>query len=218
MLLTVLLPLLMAYNLIGEAAHEWLGLGMFLLLGLHHILNVRWSGVILRGRYGPYRILQTAAVLLLFLSMLGSMMSGIVQSKHIFTMVLTGRAISAMRTTHMLCAYWGFLLMGFHLGLHWPVIFNRWRGAAAKPLPPACRAAVWLMSAYGVYAFARRDLTEYLFLKTQYVFFDFSEPLPWFLLDYAAILALLTVIGHIAAKTAIRLSVRTQSQERKALA
>ena len=29
--MTLLLPLLMAYSLVGEAAHEYLGIGMFLL-------------------------------------------------------------------------------------------------------------------------------------------------------------------------------------------
>ena len=35
--MTVLLLLLMAYSLIGEEAHEWLGAAMLLLFVLHHI-------------------------------------------------------------------------------------------------------------------------------------------------------------------------------------
>ena len=37
--MTGLLPLLMAYSLIGEAVHEWMGIFMFLLFILHHVLN-----------------------------------------------------------------------------------------------------------------------------------------------------------------------------------
>ena len=37
--LTVALPLLMAYGLIGEAAHEWIGMGMFVLFLLHLVWN-----------------------------------------------------------------------------------------------------------------------------------------------------------------------------------
>lgn len=33
------MPILMAYMLVGEAAHEWIGMGMFLLFLLHHLLN-----------------------------------------------------------------------------------------------------------------------------------------------------------------------------------
>ena len=40
--MVLLLPLLMAYSLVGEAAHEYLGIGMFLLFIAHHILNIAW--------------------------------------------------------------------------------------------------------------------------------------------------------------------------------
>ena len=41
--MTVLLMLLMAFELIGRAAHEWIGIGLFALFILHHILNRNWS-------------------------------------------------------------------------------------------------------------------------------------------------------------------------------
>lgn len=37
--MTILLMLLMAFELIGRTAHEWIGAGMFVLFILHHILN-----------------------------------------------------------------------------------------------------------------------------------------------------------------------------------
>ena len=39
--MTLALLLLMAYGLVGEAAHEWLGMEMFALFLLHHLLNRR---------------------------------------------------------------------------------------------------------------------------------------------------------------------------------
>ncbi len=53
------LLLLMAYGLVGEAAHEWLGMGMFALFLLHHLLNRRWIRAVPQGRYTPPRIVQT---------------------------------------------------------------------------------------------------------------------------------------------------------------
>ena len=41
--MTVMLLLLMAYELIGREAHEWLGIGMFVLFIIHHVLNYKWS-------------------------------------------------------------------------------------------------------------------------------------------------------------------------------
>lgn len=82
-LMTVALLLLMPYGLVGEAAHEWIGAGMFLLFILHHILNRKWTGNIGKGKYTPYRILQTVLVVLVLICMLGSMISGIIHSEGI---------------------------------------------------------------------------------------------------------------------------------------
>ncbi len=42
--MAVLLPLLMAYSLIGEAFHEVVGTAIFVLFIVHHILNRKWYG------------------------------------------------------------------------------------------------------------------------------------------------------------------------------
>ena len=41
--MTAVLLCLMAYSLIGELTHEILGVAMFVLFTVHHILNRRWS-------------------------------------------------------------------------------------------------------------------------------------------------------------------------------
>ena len=41
--MTVLLFVLMAYQLTGDFAHEWAGAAMFILFIAHHILNRRWA-------------------------------------------------------------------------------------------------------------------------------------------------------------------------------
>lgn len=42
MFMISLLPLLLAYTLVGEAAHEWIGLTMMVLFLTHNRLNARW--------------------------------------------------------------------------------------------------------------------------------------------------------------------------------
>ena len=73
--MTIALILLMAYQLIGEEAHEWIGIIMFLLFVLHHILNIAWSRNIFKGKYNIRRIVQTLLVVLILLCMFGSMIS-----------------------------------------------------------------------------------------------------------------------------------------------
>lgn len=60
-LMTVLLLFLMTYEHIEQGFHEWIGCGMFLMFILHHLLNGRWLMAVCKGRYTPYRIVQTHA-------------------------------------------------------------------------------------------------------------------------------------------------------------
>ena len=113
----ILLPLLMAYSLIGETAHEWLGLLMFLLFILHHSMNSAWLRMLFKGRYTPLRIYITGINFLLLIVMFLQPISGFLLSKHIFHFSGFG-GISFARTVHLLLAYWGFILMSIHVGNH----------------------------------------------------------------------------------------------------
>ena len=42
----VLLLFLMAYQVTGETAHEWIGIGMTVLVIVHQILNRKWYGAL----------------------------------------------------------------------------------------------------------------------------------------------------------------------------
>lgn len=198
-LMTVILLLLMAYNLVGEAIHEWLGIGMFVLFILHHILNSRWSRNLSKGKYTPFRILQVLFVVLALTSMLGSMISGIILSRHALTFLpITGGQAWA-RTLHMISAYWGFAFLSLHLGLHWNTMMGMAKRMWKKPSAVrtwAARALGLLIAGYGVYAFVRREIGSYMLLQNQFVFFDFGEPLILFLLDYVAVMGLYMFVGH----------------------
>lgn len=80
--MTVLLLALMAYSVTGQAIHEWMGIALFVLFIIHHLLNLQWLRAIGKGRYPLARILQSVLVLLLFLSMIAQMASAIVMSRH----------------------------------------------------------------------------------------------------------------------------------------
>ena len=201
--MTAVLLLLMAYSLVGDSAHEWLGVGIFALFVLHHILNVRWSKALFKGKYTPYRIAQTTVVVCVTLAMLGSMISGILLSRTVFAF-LGSRPLQAIaRTAHLLCAYWGFAVLSLHLGLHWGNILNmaerlfKKKSAARKW---AMRVVGWLVAAYGIYAFIKRNFAGYMFLQIHFVFFDLDEPLILYLLDYLAVMGAFVCTGYYLAK------------------
>ena len=68
--MTVTMPLLMAYSLIGELFHEITGSLIFILFIIHHILNRRWYGTIAKGKYNAKRIFQSILNLFLLVFMI----------------------------------------------------------------------------------------------------------------------------------------------------
>ena len=64
--MTVLLLVLLARQLTGDRAHEWLGAGMFVLWILHHLLNLRWWTHLTKGRHTLVRTLSLLINLALF--------------------------------------------------------------------------------------------------------------------------------------------------------
>lgn len=200
--MTLALLLLMAYSLVGEAAHEWIGMGMFLLFVAHHILNRRWLGAVPNGRYTPIRALQTVLVGLIFLCMIGSMVSGIVLSRHVFAFLPKHGGYELAGKLHLLCSYWGFALMSLHLGLHWNGILSlaRKHCPLSKLRTWILRSAGYLFAAYGVIAFVKRDVWRYLLLQSHFVFFDYTEPLLAFLVDYLAVMGLFLLLGFLLSK------------------
>ena len=195
--MTVLLLLLMAYTLVGEAAHEWLGMAMLVLFLLHHALNFKWLKNLPRGRYSGFRILQTVLAALILLTMLGSMVSGILMSRYVFGF-LHLRIGDWAQSIHLLCAYWGFVCMSLHLGLHWSMMLTMARKhLQPSPLRTWClRLIGWLWALYGAFAFHRRGVGLYLLLRSHFVFYNYSEPVIFFLIDYLSVMAMFTLIGY----------------------
>lgn len=201
--MTVMLLLLMTYELIGEAAHEWLGIGMFALFIIHHILNRKWTWSVFKGKYTLIRIWQTVLVIGVLITMVGSIYGGVILSKHALSFLPFEGGRAFAREIHMVSAYCGFALMPLHLGLHWSMMMGMAR-RFVKELPTAgrwmLRGIAAFIAGYGVYAFIRREIGHYMFLQNQYVFFDFEEPLIFFLADYMAVMALFVWVSHYFSK------------------
>ena len=79
--MVLLLPLLMAYSLIGELYHEIIGIAMGVLLVTHLVLNRKWFSSLFKGKYDARRVVTTLINFLLIICVLTSMVSGIILSK-----------------------------------------------------------------------------------------------------------------------------------------
>lgn len=202
--MTVMLLFLMTYELIGEAVHEWLGIGMFGFFIIHHVLNRKWSWCIFKGKYTWLRIWQTVLATGILFTMVGSMYSGVILSEHAlsFLPIKGGRAFA--REVHMVSAYWGFALMSLHLGLHWGMMM----GIAKRFVKELSAAGRWLfrgiaalVAMYGAYAFAQREIGRYMLLKNHFAFFDYEEPLFFFLVDYVTVMWLFVYVNYYFCET-----------------
>lgn len=203
--MTLALLFLMGYQFWGEAPHEWVGAGMFLLFVAHHLLNGRWHKTLFKGKYSALRTVTLCVDLLLLLAMLAQMYSGIVMSRYVFAFLPGTGGMSLARRLHILGAYWGFLLMSVHLGLHWNMILGMLRKALkikSKTKSPSmiAFAAGLIISGYGIWVFISRDFPTCLFLKSEFVFLDYSEPKIFFYIDYLALMGLCIFIAHYSTK------------------
>lgn len=204
-LMTLALLFVMGYQFWGEAPHELVGTGMFLLFIIHHILNRHWYKKIFKGRYNTQRVLTLCIGFLLLVSMLAQIYSAVVMSRYVFDFLPFSGNMSLARRLHILGAYWGFLLMSLHLGIHWNMILGLFRKTARIKKNTKTRSIILfiigaVIACYGICAFIRRDFLTYLLLQSEFVFLDYSEPEFMFYIDYIALMGLCIFIAHYSTK------------------
>ena len=189
-----ILPMLMAYSLIGEKFHEIIGTIMLLLFIVHHILNLKWYKAIPKGKYTVRRIFQTSLDVCLLIVMILQPASGILMSKHLYTFLPVLSVSAKAREIHMIFAYWGFVLMSIHAGTHFTQVSGKLK-QNKKGLWCVVLSVISVLSIYGIYAFIKRGFPGYMSGRASFAFFDLDEPRIFFFLDYIAIMVLFMMMG-----------------------
>ena len=201
----VLAPVLMAYSMVGETIHEFIGLTMFVLFVSHHILNRKWLLSLRKGKWNTLRSLNTVIDSIILVLMLIMMASAPTISKHALAFLDIGGAAIG-RILHLIGANWLFVLMSFHLGLH----VNSLSASLGisnnkKRLCKILGIAFIVIAVYGCYAFISRGMLSYMFGTSLFAEFDLSEPLIFFIIDYLTIMDLFAVIGFYINRAIIRI-------------
>lgn len=223
--MTVLSIILMGGNFLfpADLVHEILGVGLFVLWGVHIFLNRRWYDAIFRGEYNPYRVMQTVINCCILICTIFLMISGIILSNQLFTFLNIQSGLGFARIAHLLASHWYYLFMSLHIGLHVVMIANKMRhpapinchpelasGSSTNEMPKQVRhnklqkilprILLVLTSLYGLYAFIARGVWKYLVLKQQFFFFDLERGYILFAMDYISIIILFATISHFIAK------------------
>lgn len=217
-LMTIVLFTLMSYQYTGVDNHEIAGAVMLILFILHHLLNINWYKNLVKGKYRVVRILQTVIDFALLVLMLMQMISGIAMSRYVFAIMNLGIGASLARTLHMTCSYAGFLLMGFHIGLHYGMItnmFGKMLGFKNKQIVRTIilRIVAVVIAAYGIYALEKRDLLSYILQKTQFAFFNYEESVKFFLMDYLAVMGLMIFVAYYLQKVIMKFDNRSRQRK-----
>ena len=195
--MTVLLLCLMAYQVTGEMAHEWIGMGMTVLIIIHQILNRKWYGALFKGKYRPYRILSTTLNILLLLSFLLTAFCGMSMSGYAVPFLYGMAPVSFVRRTHLSMSHWSFVLMGLHLGMHIPMMTAglKWKGRTKTILA----GLFTCIGGIGLYLFLRNGMPDYLFFRVPFAFLDYEKAGWLVFLENLLMLSFMALIGNLAA-------------------
>ena len=171
--MTVLLLCLMAYQVTGEMAHEWIGMGMTVLVFIHQILNRKWYGALFKGKYNPYRSITIILNILLIASFALTAFCGMSMSSYAVPFLYGMAPVSFVRRMHLSMSHWAFVLMGLHLGMHIPAMTA---GLKLKDRTKAILACIFAgIGGIGFWLFLRNGMPNYLFFRVPFAFLDYEK-------------------------------------------
>lgn len=206
----ILFILLMAYHLLPDATHEWIGASLFVIFILHNIMNYRWYKNLFKGKYKALRIMQTVINFSLIIAMLCCVISTMLISGHVFTFIHSN-SVRLGRSMHLASTMWAFILMSLHFGLHWSMIVGRIKKRIS--IPELARRSIkyifWILvigiCIYGIYIISIRKIWEELFLLTEFKWFDYDKPVLFYLFENSIIFILFSSISYYLKKVILSL-------------
>lgn len=169
--LTALLLCLMAYQVTGEALHEWLGVAMTVLVIVHQILSRKWYAALFKGKYSAYRVAATALNAALLAAFALTALCGMSMSGHAVPFLYGMTSVSFARRTHLSMSHWAFVLMGLHLGFHIPAMAAKLSKTVKKALTAAFTAAAGV----GLYLFLHSGMVDYMLFRVPFAFLDYDK-------------------------------------------
>ena len=192
MLMSVVLIPLMAYQVTGEAAHEWLGIAMILLVIVHQVLNRKWYAAIFKGNYQAFRIFSTTINVLLLISFALTAVSGMSMSNYAVPFLYNLINVNTARIMHLAFSYWSFILMGLHIGLHVAAMTSKMPINVKKVLS----IVLTLIAGYGFFLFLKSGITNYITFSTHFAFLDYEKPAVVAFLENIVMIIFFVFVGH----------------------
>lgn len=193
--MALLLLLLMGASLTGGGVHEWMGIALTLLIGLHLYYNRSWLKALGKGKWRWRRSIGTLINGLLLLSLIGLILASLPISSEVFGWYPWPATTMLPSQLHIAFACWFFLLAALHLGMQWSRVMPHLPQRLTTPTLPE-RLLGLALAGYGVWAFLARNIHEKVTLQASFDFARFDASWMAFLVDYTAIFFLFTLLGY----------------------
>ena len=197
LVMTFLFVILMGYYVTDNKVHEILGTITFVLFIIHNILNIKWYKGIFKGKHSFQKVFHITINLLLFIAMVGMMVSGIMISADVFAFLDIPTTMFARRL-HMISTSWGFVLMAIHVGLHITGLMNKLNAKMKNStFEYVYYFILILLSGFGIYSFINLRLWEDMFLLTDFKFFDYKQSPILFYFKLLSVLILIALVIYM---------------------
>ena len=191
-IMTLILIPLMAYQVTGEAAHEWLGVSMVLIVIIHQVLNRKWYAGLFKGNYNSYRVLSIIIDVLLIISFALTAISGVSMSNHAVSFLYNLLNVNTARVMHLAFSYWSFILMGLHIGMH----VNVMTAKIKLNIKIVLAIIFMLISGYGFYLFLKSGIINYILFRTHFAFLDYEKDALLVFLENVSMIICFAFVGH----------------------
>ncbi len=161
--MTIIMIVLMGYEVSGSFWHEVLGTAVLLMIIIHNLLNIRWFVSIIKSKNKNYKdVLKVIINLLLTVNSIFLLISSLIISKHLF-IFLGIIELGSWVYIHRLTAFLEIIMIAVHLGFHWKMILGVFRKIfGIKGKNPVrtfiLRALALILAILGVKASFDRDI------------------------------------------------------------
>ena len=161
--MTIIMIVLMGYEVSGSFWHEVLGTAVLLMIIIHNLLNIRWFVSIIKSKNKSYKdVLKVIINLLLTVNSVFLLISSLIISKHLF-IFLGIIELGSWVYIHRLTAFLEIIMIAVHLGFHWKMILGVFRKIfGIKGKNPVrtfiLRALALILAILGVKASFDRDI------------------------------------------------------------
>ncbi|MDQ0204741.1 DUF4405 domain-containing protein [Pectinatus haikarae] len=202
--LLVLFLLIMSFQFLPKILHEVLGILMLSAIVFHLIGNRLWFSSLFIGKWYFIRSLSVMINCLLIINAVSIIATGMMISNHLFKEIFgiyLQRNIM-VHQLHVSLPYFLLVLIGLHLGLHWPPLWHRftnWNHWNLQSLKyrVGCYFMMALLIAGGIYGSFMNQIGDRLQLKHIFATAATKASLGMFILMLLSIIGLYAVVGFM---------------------